>query len=151
MLLDGVLELSRTSPRWKTEGIEERLDRAFRFFYPDAVNAGLCEATPASELGDLLELVEGAPELLTTVRATFTTWREPLASLVACGSHLNVRNVRTAAHVVRTSALRSPRNTGFRVRTLSHLKGPEIAQGRNFARFRPYACQWRRWESNPRP
>jgi hypothetical protein len=40
MLLDGVIELSQTSPRWKTESLEQRLDRAFRFFYPDAVNAG---------------------------------------------------------------------------------------------------------------
>jgi hypothetical protein len=40
MLLDGVLELARTSPRWKTEGLEQRLDTAFKFFYPDAVNAG---------------------------------------------------------------------------------------------------------------
>jgi len=40
MLLDGVLELSKTSPRWITEDLAQRLDKAFRFFYPDAVNAG---------------------------------------------------------------------------------------------------------------
>jgi hypothetical protein len=37
MLLNGVIELSKTSPRWKRVGLEQRLDRAFRFFYPDAV------------------------------------------------------------------------------------------------------------------
>lgn len=40
MLLDGVVDLSRRSARWKNEGLEERLDKAFRFFYPDAIHAG---------------------------------------------------------------------------------------------------------------
>lgn len=40
MLLDGVLDLARRSPRWQSEGLEDRLDRAFRFFYPDAIHAG---------------------------------------------------------------------------------------------------------------
>jgi len=39
-LLDGVFELSRRSSRWQAERLEQRLDRAFRFFYPDAVNEG---------------------------------------------------------------------------------------------------------------
>src|SRR4051794_29311979 len=40
MLLDGVLDLARRSNRWKKEGLEERLDTAFKYFYPDAINAG---------------------------------------------------------------------------------------------------------------
>lgn len=40
MLLDGVIDLSRTVPRWSNEDLEVRLDKAFKFFYPDAVNAG---------------------------------------------------------------------------------------------------------------
>lgn len=40
MLLDGVLDLSRRAPRWQAEGLEDRLDRAFKYFYPDAINLG---------------------------------------------------------------------------------------------------------------
>jgi hypothetical protein len=40
MLLDGVLELARRTPRWRNEGLEDRLDRAFKYFYPDAIHAG---------------------------------------------------------------------------------------------------------------
>lgn len=40
MLLDGVLDLARRMPRWQTERLEERLERAFQFFYPDAVHEG---------------------------------------------------------------------------------------------------------------
>lgn len=40
MLLDGVLDLARRSPRWHRQGIEDRLDRAFKYFYPDAIHAG---------------------------------------------------------------------------------------------------------------
>ena len=40
MLLDGVLDLARRSNRWKNEGLEERLDKAFKYFYPDAIHAG---------------------------------------------------------------------------------------------------------------
>ena len=34
MLLDGVLDLSRRASRWQSEGLEERLDKAFKYFYP---------------------------------------------------------------------------------------------------------------------
>jgi hypothetical protein len=40
MLLDGVLDLARRSSRWRNEGLEDRLDRAFKYFYPDAIHAG---------------------------------------------------------------------------------------------------------------
>ena len=40
MLLDGVLDLAQRSPRWQREGLEGRLQRAFRFFYPEAVHEG---------------------------------------------------------------------------------------------------------------
>jgi len=40
MLLDGVLDLSRRSNRWKNEGLEERLEKAFKYFYPEAIHAG---------------------------------------------------------------------------------------------------------------
>lgn len=40
MLLDEVLELSRRAPRWQAEGLEDRLGRAFKYFYPDANNLG---------------------------------------------------------------------------------------------------------------
>ena len=40
MLLDGVLDLSRRSARWQNEGLEDRLQRAFKYFYPDAIHAG---------------------------------------------------------------------------------------------------------------
>ena len=40
-LLAGVLELAKRSTRWRdTERLPERVDDAFRYFYPDAVNAG---------------------------------------------------------------------------------------------------------------
>lgn len=40
MLLDGVVELSRVSPRWQREDLEGRLTRAFQYFYPDADHVG---------------------------------------------------------------------------------------------------------------
>jgi hypothetical protein len=40
MLLDGVLELARRSPRWQRSDLEGTLGRAFEFFYPDAVHEG---------------------------------------------------------------------------------------------------------------
>jgi hypothetical protein len=40
MLLDGVLDLARRSGRWQTEELEQRLEKAFRYFYPDAIRAG---------------------------------------------------------------------------------------------------------------
>ncbi len=40
MLLDGVLGLARRPGRWQTQELEQRLDKAFKYFYPDAINAG---------------------------------------------------------------------------------------------------------------
>jgi hypothetical protein len=41
MLLDGVLDLASTTRRWgQAERLDERLKRAFEFFYPDAVHDG---------------------------------------------------------------------------------------------------------------
>ena len=40
MLLDAVLELAAGSARWRKERLAERLERAFQFFYPDAVHDG---------------------------------------------------------------------------------------------------------------
>lgn len=40
MLLDGVFELSERVARWRRDRLVERLERAFEFFYPDAVHEG---------------------------------------------------------------------------------------------------------------
>jgi hypothetical protein len=40
MLLDSVLELSKRSPRLRRAALANRLERAFEFFYPDAVHEG---------------------------------------------------------------------------------------------------------------
>jgi hypothetical protein len=40
MLLDGVLDLAARSRRWQRDRLEDRLGRAFEFFYPDAVHEG---------------------------------------------------------------------------------------------------------------
>lgn len=40
MLLDGVADLTERMSRLQREGLTERLERAFEFFYPDAVHEG---------------------------------------------------------------------------------------------------------------
>jgi hypothetical protein len=41
MLLDGVIELAARTTRWgRTERLPDRLERAFQYFYPDAVHVG---------------------------------------------------------------------------------------------------------------
>jgi NAD-dependent SIR2 family protein deacetylase len=40
MLLDGVFELSERFARWQRDRLVERLERAFEFFYPEAVHEG---------------------------------------------------------------------------------------------------------------
>lgn len=40
MLLDEVLDLADRSPRWSRLALREDLERAFQFFYPDAVHEG---------------------------------------------------------------------------------------------------------------
>lgn len=40
MLLDGVIDLAQRSGRWQKEKLEQRLDKAFKYFYPDAIHAG---------------------------------------------------------------------------------------------------------------
>lgn len=40
MLLDGVLELSNRVARWQRDRLAEHLEKAFEFFYPDAVHEG---------------------------------------------------------------------------------------------------------------
>jgi hypothetical protein len=40
MLLDEVRDLADRSPRWKRLGLRDDLERAFQFFYPDAVHEG---------------------------------------------------------------------------------------------------------------
>jgi hypothetical protein len=40
-LLSGVLDLAKRSKRWKdTERLPDRVDTAFKYFYPDAANKG---------------------------------------------------------------------------------------------------------------
>ena len=65
---------------------------------------------------------------------------------------LNVRSVRSPATVLRTLGARGPASPRFFFGPFRTPCEPGIPhQGAKFALLRPCACQWRRWESNPRP
>jgi len=65
---------------------------------------------------------------------------------------LNVRSVRSPATTVRTLASRNLAKCETDLRSASDLTDGQCpCKGPNFGILRPYLCQWRRWESNPRP
>lgn len=98
MLLDEVLDLADRSPRWNRLGLRDDLERAFQFFYPDAVHEGYMPDVVDffSALRTYLDVGAGLPGGFKDAPALYRSLRLAIAQVL-------IERTKQARHSIRAS------------------------------------------------